>query len=104
MQKVFIDELFVLEESEVEFLEAARKSQSFIRTLSGFVEGFLYERKDGESHHNFLTIAVWESEEAFENAKAAVVLEYKQRGYDPQETVKRLKIERVRSTYEWSPY
>ena len=104
MEKVFIDELLVPQESEVEFLEGARKSQSFIRTLPGFVEGFIYEKKDGESRHNFLTIAVWESEEAFENAKAAVALEYKQRGYDPQETVIRLKIERVRSTYERSSY
>ena len=52
MEKVFIDELLVPEQSEVEFLEGARKSQSFIRTLPGFVQGFLYEKKDGESRHN----------------------------------------------------
>jgi len=104
MEKVLIDTFIVPEESKAAFLERARKVQRFIRTLPGFVEGFLYEKKDGESRHNFLTIAVWESEEAFENAKAAVALEYKQRGYDPQETVIRLKIERVRSTYERSSY
>jgi microsomal dipeptidase-like Zn-dependent dipeptidase len=43
--------------------------------------------EEDRAPYNFLTIAVWESEEAFENAKAAVALECKQRGYDPQETV-----------------
>ena len=104
MEKIFIDELLVPEESEAEFLQAAHKSQSFIRTLPGFIEGFIYEKKDGESRSNFMTIAVWESEEAFEKAKAAVDLEYKRIGYDPRETVKRLKIERVRSTFERTSY
>jgi heme-degrading monooxygenase HmoA len=104
MKKVYIGELSVPKESEAEFLEAARRSGRFIRTLPGFVEGFLYEKKDGESHHNFMTTAVWESEEAFENAKAAIVLDNQRRGYDPQETAKRLKIETVRSTFERSPY
>ena len=104
MEKVLIDELIVPEESKAAFLEGARKVQSFIRTLPGFVEGFIYEKKDGESPHNFLTTAVWESEEALENAKTAVAVEFKKRGYDPQETAKRLKVVRLRSTYERSPY
>ena len=104
MEKVLIDELIVPEESKAAFLEGARKVQSFIRTLPGFVEGFIYEKTDGESHHNFLTTAVWDGEEAFENAKTAAAVEFKKRGYDPQETAKRLKVVRLRSTYERSPY
>jgi len=104
MEKVFVHELLVPKESEAEFLEGARQSGTFLRSLPGFVQGFLYEKKDGESRYNFMTIAVWESEEAYENAKATVALDYKQRGYDPQETAKRLRIERVQSTYERSSY
>jgi heme-degrading monooxygenase HmoA len=69
MEKVLIDEFIVPEESKAAFLEGARKVQSFIRTLPGFVEGFIYEKKDGETHHNFLTTAVWESEEALKTQK-----------------------------------
>ena len=69
MERVLLDTFIVPEESKAEFLEGAHKSQSFIRTLPGFVEGFLYEKKDGENRYNFLTTAVWENEEAFENAK-----------------------------------
>ena len=57
MERVLIDTFIVPEESKAEFLEGARKSQSFIRTLPGFVEGFLYEKKDGENRYNFLTTA-----------------------------------------------
>jgi heme-degrading monooxygenase HmoA len=104
METVLIDTFIVPEESKTAFLDGARKVQSFIRTLPGFVEGFLYEKKDGESRHNFLTTAVWESEEAFENAKGAVAIEFQEQGFNPQETRQRLKIESVRSTYERSPY
>jgi len=51
-----------------------------------------------------LTTAVWENEEAFENAKKAVAIEYQKQGFNPQETRKKLKIESVRSTYQRSPY
>jgi heme-degrading monooxygenase HmoA len=104
MEKVLIDTFIVPEESKAEFLEGARKVERFIGTLPGFVEGFLYEKKDGESRCNFLTTAVWESEEAFEIAKRAVAIEFQKQGFNLQETTKRLKIESVRSIYERSPY
>jgi len=104
MEKVLIDTFIVPEESKAAFLERARKVQRFIRTLPGFVEGFLYEKKDGESRHNFVTTAVWESEEAFENAIRAVAIEFQKQGFNREEATKTLKIESVRSTYERSPY
>src|SRR6266566_3399873 len=100
MEKVLVDAFIVPEEPKAEFLESARKVQSFLRTLPGFVEGFLLERKDGESRYNFMTTAVWQDEGAFENAKKTVAIEYKKNGFDPQEASRRLKIESVPSTYE----
>lgn len=97
--------MFVVpEESRTEFLEAERSAQNFIKTLPGFVEGFLYEKTDGGSRYNVATTAVWKDEAAFEYAKQNVTEEYRKRGYDPPETAKRLQIETVRSTYERSPY
>ena len=103
MEKVLIDAFIVPEESKAAFLEGARRVQSFLKTLPGFVEGFLFERTDGESRYNFLTTAVWKDEDAFESAKRTVALEFKKQGFDPQETRRKLKIESVRSTYERSP-
>jgi heme-degrading monooxygenase HmoA len=104
MQKVLIDKFVVPEESKAQFLERSRTVQSFIKTLPGFVEGFLYEKKDGESRYNYVTAAVWESEDAFENASKAVAAEHKRQGYDPQEARKKLRIESERAIYEKSPY
>jgi heme-degrading monooxygenase HmoA len=104
MEKVLIDTFIVPEESRAAFLERAGNVQSFIKTLPGFVEGFVYEKQSGESSYNFVTTAVWESEEVFENAKKAVAAEFQKRGFNPQESAKQLKIETVRSIYERSPY
>ena len=49
MEKVLVDAFIVPEESREAFLEGARRVQRFLKTLPGFVEGFLLERKDGES-------------------------------------------------------
>jgi heme-degrading monooxygenase HmoA len=78
--------------------------QAFLKTLPGFIEGFLYEKKQGDSRHNFVTTAVWESEVAFEDAKKAVAEEFKRQRYDPRDTVKKWRIETDRAVYERSPY
>ncbi len=104
MEIVLIDTFIVPEESKNEFREAAVNAQTFIKTLPGYVEGYIFEQTSGESSSNFLTTAVWKSEEAFEDAKKFVLAEYQKRGYDPQETRKRLGIEQTRSTYTRNPY
>ena len=104
MQKVLIDIFVVPAESRQPFLERSRKVQSFLKTLPGFVEGFLYERKEGESRYNYLTIATWENEERFENAKAIVAAEFKKQDYHREAAAKKLKIESQRAVYERSPY
>ncbi len=104
MEIVLIDTFTVPQQSTNEFREAAIKAQNFIKTLPGYVEGYIYEQMDGESHYNFLTSAVWKDEQAFEDAKKAVLSEYQKRGYDPKETRQRLGIEQTRSTYSRNPY
>ncbi len=104
MEIVLIDTFVVPEEAKAEFKEAAVAAQNFIRTLPGYVEGFIYEQLGGESHYNFLTNAVWKDEAAFESAKKSVLAEYAKRGYDPAVTRQRLGIEQTRSTYTRNPY
>ena len=99
MEVVLIDTFIVPEESKSEFREAAAAAQNFVGSLPGYVEGYIYEQTDGESNHNFLTSAVWKNEEAFEDAKKAVLIEYQKRNFDPEANRKRLGIEHTRSTY-----
>ncbi len=104
MEVVLIDKFIVPEESKAAFFEATRKVQGFLRTLPGFVEGFVYEKTEGESRHNFMTTAVWENEEVFTNAKKATAAEFQKLGFNPQELKKKIKIEIERAVYNRSPY
>jgi heme-degrading monooxygenase HmoA len=104
MEIVLIDTFTVPEASKDEFREAAVKAQTFIKTLPGYVEGYIYEQMAGESHYNVLTTAVWKNEETFENAKKAVLEEYQRIGYNPQVTRQKLGIEQTRSTYTRAAY
>jgi heme-degrading monooxygenase HmoA len=104
MEVVLIDKFIVPEESKGEFLEAVRSSATFLRTLPGFVEGFVYEKTDDESRHNIVTTAVWKDEEAFQNAKKSAAEEFKRIGFNPPEIMKKLKVEIERGVYRRSPY
>lgn len=104
MQKVLIDIFIVPDASRQPFLERAREVQGFLKTLPGFVEGFLYEKTEGDGRHNYLTTAVWESEQALESAKQSAAAEFKRRGFDPQQARTEWKIENQRAVFERSPY
>ena len=104
MEVVLIDKFIVPEESKVEFLQAVRSSATFLRTLPGFVEGFVYERADGEKSHNVVTTAVWKDEEAFQNAKKCAAEEFKRVSFNPPEIMKKLRVEIERGVYRRSPY
>jgi heme-degrading monooxygenase HmoA len=101
---VLVDRFVVPEELKEPFLEQVRKSASFLRTLPGFVEGFVYEKTDGESHQNVLTTAVWKDEEAFQNAKKCADEGFKKIGFNPPEIMKTLNVRIERSVYQRSPY
>ena len=104
MEKVLIDLFTVPDESKPGFLEAARESARFLRTLPGFVDGFLHEQTDGDSPYTVITTAVWESEAAFDNARRAAAEEFRTRGFNPQETMKRLNVQIKRAVYTRSRY
>ena len=88
VEVVLIDKFIVPEESKAAFFEATRKVQRFLRALSGFVEGFVYGKTEGESRYNVMTTAVWESEGSFANAKKAAASEFQKLGFNPEELMK----------------
>jgi heme-degrading monooxygenase HmoA len=104
VEVVLIDKFVVPEESKVGFLTEVRRSSAFLRTLSGFVEGYVYERTDGGSRHNVVTTAVWKDEESYQNAKKNAADEFQRIGFNPPEIMKKLKVEIERGVYRRSPY
>ena len=104
MEVVRIDTFIVPEESKAAFLAEVRKSSAFLRTLPGFVEGFVYENTDGSARHNVVTTAIWKDEAAFQNAKNGAAEGFKKIGFNPSEIMKNLKVEIERAVYRRSPY
>ena len=104
MEVVLIDRFIVPEESKMAFLTEVRKSSAFLRTLPGFVEGFVYENTDDGSRHNIVSTAVWKDEDAFQNAKKRAAEEFQRIGFNPPEIIKKLKVEIERGVYRRSPY
>jgi heme-degrading monooxygenase HmoA len=104
MQVVLIDTFIVPEAAKATFLERARGIQAFIKTLPGFVEGFVYERKTGTSRYNVITTAVWEDEAAIEAAQKMVAAEYERQQFNPQAFRQQLQVEAERGVYGRFPY
>lgn len=65
MEIVVIDQFVVPPEAMSEFVEASREVQNVLKTLPGFVTGFVYRKRDGDGRNNVITTAVWQSEDAY---------------------------------------
>jgi heme-degrading monooxygenase HmoA len=104
MEVVVIDSLVVPGQSKEMFLQRVRQSAEILKKLPGFVEGYVYDKKSGEGDINIVTTAVWEDEEALENAKKAIVTEFRKQGTNPAEIMKSLRVQASRSIYTRSPY
>jgi len=96
----FIDKFVVPVASKQEFMNRVNINRNFIKTLSGFVEDAAYEGKDEKGNMLFVTIAVWQNEEALKKAKEAMQAEYKKEGFNPALLLERLNITLDRGIYK----
>lgn len=99
MEVVLIDAFVVPDSSRAAFLDQAQKAQAVVKTMAGYVDGVIYEEKGTDSPYNFITIAVWESEAAFEQAKIEVPGIYQRQGFNPKTFLEDLNVRLVRATY-----
>lgn len=104
MQIALIDGFVVAEEVREEFLSNVRFSADYLKTLPGFIEGYVYERVAGNNRFNIVTTAVWESEQAMEDAKKSAAIEFQKRGFNPPEIMKRLGVQIERAEYRRESY
>ena len=104
MEKVLIDQFIVPEPALAEFLDAVRKLPPFLRTLPGFVEGYIYQKKSGPGRYNVITTAVWASEDAYLAARKAAEAEYRRLNFNPQEIIGRLGVQMERAEYDRTSY
>ena len=104
MEKVLIDLFTVPEQALPEFIAAARKLPPFLRTLPGFVEGHIYQKKSEAGRYNVVTTAVWANGEAYAAARQAAQEEYRRIGFNPQEVISRLGVQMERGEFDRTSY
>lgn len=96
----FIDKFLVPANAKQEFMERVKINRDFIKKLPGFVEDAAYERTDEQGNLIFITIAVWENNEALQKAREAVQAGYKKEGFNPAAMFERLHITMDRGMYK----
>jgi len=96
---VLIDKFIVPEKSIEEFSKQANYNGDFIKKLPGLIDHEAYKSTDDQGNLTIVTVAVWENDAAFENAKKAVFAEFQRIGFNPPEFVKRLNVGQERGIY-----
>jgi len=95
-----IDSFVVPDAAREEFEAAMQRNMAFIGTLHGFRGHVAFEKRDGDSSFNIVTIASWENREALEHAGKEVRAYYQRIGFDMAGTLKRWGVAIVRADYE----
>lgn len=84
-----IDSFSVPDAARAEFEEAMHRNMAFIEKLPGFLGHVVFEKTGGPTTFNVVTIAVWESREAFDKAAEEVRAYYQRIGFDGPATLAR---------------
>lgn len=95
----FIDKFFVPATAITAFRERMQINRNFIKKLPGFIEDAAYEYTDNDGNLICITVALWQNQEALNNAKEAVQAAYKKEGFDPVDMFKKLNITADRGIY-----
>jgi len=94
-----IDKFKVPAAAREEFLSRVRTSNEVLHAIPGFVEDRFFEQLGATGNSKIVTIAVWENEQAFSEAKLLVQEHYKKIGFNPGDIIKRLGIEADMDAY-----
>src|SRR6266481_8142393 len=68
-----VDKFVVPTGAREEFLERARRTHALLQAQPGFLQDLILEQSSGPGEFNFVTVVEWASQEAVENARAAVM-------------------------------
>lgn len=100
MKQILIDSITVPKTALAEFIHRMNINRALIKTLPGFIEDIVYKSYKDADTLQYVTVAVWASEEAIQNAKNTVQAEYKREGFDMPAMLARLGIKIDRGIYQ----
>ena len=99
MKNVLIDRFTVPATAAAEFVPRLKLAGQQLRTQAGLMHYTVYESTDAEGQQVFVTVAIWASEAAIQQAKAAMQAAHQRTGGSPAEMYARLHITLERGTY-----
>jgi heme-degrading monooxygenase HmoA len=95
-----VDKFVVPHAARKEFLERARHTHALLKAQPGFLQDLILEQSSGPGEFNFVTVVEWASQEAVENARAAVMRLHRELNFSPQEAFARLDIKADIANYK----
>jgi heme-degrading monooxygenase HmoA len=95
-----VDKFVVPSAAREEFLGKVRPTHALLKSQPGFLQDFVLEQSSGPGEFNFVTIVEWASQEAVENARAAVMKLHREMNFTPQEVFARLDIKANIANYK----
>jgi quinol monooxygenase YgiN len=94
-----IDSFTVPDAAREAFVATMQRNLAFIRTLDGFRGHTVFEKRDGDSSFNLVTIAAWEDRAALERAKDEVRAYLQRSGLDLPGMLRAWGVRLVRADY-----
>jgi deazaflavin-dependent oxidoreductase (nitroreductase family) len=94
-----IDAFSVPETARDVFEAAMNRNLAFLETVPGFLGHSVFEKADGPSNFNIVTLATWESREALQNAGQQVRAYYERIGFDLKATLQRWGVKAEIGSY-----
>ena len=95
-----VDKFVVPSGAREEFLHKARRTHALLKAQPGFLQDFVLEQSSGPGEFNFVTIVEWASEEAVENARAAVQALHREMNFNAQDLFARTGIKADLANYK----
>jgi heme-degrading monooxygenase HmoA len=96
---ILIDQFIVPAQSRKPFIERMQTNRNFIKLQPGFINDQVFEQTTENGELKFITLATWENEEAFTQAKKAVSALYQKQGFNIGEMLGNLQIRMERGIY-----
>lgn len=103
-QRVYrLDKFIVPQAARDEFLAKVKSTHQLLRSQPGFVQGFLLEQSLPEDVVKIATLVEWESQQAINDARVAVMAMHQRHGFSAQEFIARLGIKAEVGSYHPIP-
>jgi hypothetical protein len=94
-----VDKFLVPEAARDTFLAQVGETHAFLGAQPGCLRNLVLEKDSGPGRFNVVTFVEWESDTAFENAKAAMASRRETTGFDPAALIARLGVETDLAAY-----